>query len=447
MECPGADWFRNSVWGIVILLLAVCAATALGTALWPEGTESLFFSVALFVLLLWWLRKAVPREERAYLTKVAVIAFALRLSCCYLVEALKLIESPDATHYHEIGARVAEYLRGGRFQEMYSWIITSAHPGYYFLVGVIYSIFGPNVWLARNLNVLISACTIFPIYFLSREVSPDLRIARLAVLAFAWLPNSVIWSTQLLKDSVIVLLEVMLILDLVRLLNRRFSTATILRLLATTVLLAKFRFYLPVLIYGSCAVAYVVMAWQARGGRRGSALAFLAVVLIIAVIGVRMTENFWSYYLKLSDWQRVEGFRVATTGGGSDFAADARIRSPEEVLSFLPIGTIYFLAGPLPWEAKKLTHYLTWLDIPIWYPVLALGSAGMLILLRRRQAIPLISITLGLTLFYSLFLANLGTAYRMRLQVTPFFMVAAAWYWYHSRERRSLARADSTHHL
>ncbi len=420
-------------------LVLLCAATAASLVLWPNLTASCFVPAAFFLLLLARFRRAMPAEDRAYLTRVVVLAFVLRLACAYLVEALVLIGKHDALKYHTIGFRIAEWLWAGRLDEIYAWSKTSAHPGFYLLTAAVYSLFGPNLLLGQNLSVLASTFTVAPIYFLSREMSPEPRVARLAVLAFAWFPNSIFWSTQLLKDSLIVLLVVTLALDLVRVLNRRVQTKTIARLLLSTVLLAEFRFYLPVVLYTSCAVAFLITSWQARGGRRGSSPVFIAALLATAVVGIRLTGSTWSYYGNTREVHQLESLRASTTGGDSDFAKDADLSSPLQVAKFLPVGAAHFLAGPLPWQARKLTHFLTWLDIPIWYPALVLGFAGMVKLLRRRQAIPFISICLGLTLFYSLLLANLGTAYRMRLQVAPFFLIAAACYWYHSRERTHLA--------
>jgi len=424
----------------MIFLLVISVVTALATALWPDWTASLIFSACLLVPFLHWTRKAVPTEDRAYLTRMVILAFALRLGCAYLVEALRLVDKQDALVYHTIGQLIALDLQQGRLQELIASMGLFSHPGYYVLVGVVYFIFGPNILLGQNLNALASAFTVVPIYFLCREISLQPRAARLAAMAFAWFPNSIFWSTQLLKDSIVVLFEVTLILDLVRILNRRFSAATILRLILSTVVLAEFRFYLPVIIYGSCTLAYFVTAWQVRGVRRGTTVALVGAVLATALIAMVLTPKGWTSYLAVSESYQLEGLnplqglREASMGGDSDFARGTRLRSPTDFLKFLPIGLAYFLAGPLPWEARKLSHYLTWLDIPIWYPALALGFAGMVMLFRRRQAIPLMSIALGLTLCYSLLQANLGTAYRMRLQVTPFFLIAAACYWYRSTE-------------
>lgn len=424
----------------MIFLLVISVVTALATALWPDWTASLVFSACLLVPFLYWTRKAVPTEDRTYLTRVVILAFALRVGCAYLVEALRLVDKQDALVYHTIGHLIALDLQHGRFQELIVSMGLFSHPGYYVLVGVVYFFFGPNILLGQNLNALASAFTVVPIYFLCREISLQPRAARLAAMAFAWFPNSIFWSTQLLKDSIVVLLEVALILDLVRILKGRFSTGTILRLILSTVVLAEFRFYLPVIVYGSCALAYFATAWQARGVRRGTTAVFVGAVLVTVLIAIVLTPTGWTSYLAVGEWYRLEGLnplqgmREASMGGDSDFARGTRLHSPADFLKFLPIGLAHFLAGPLPWEARKLSHYLTWLDIPIWYPALALGFAGMVMLFRRRQAIPLMSIALGLTLCYSLLQANLGTAYRMRLQVTPFFLIAAACYWYRSKE-------------
>ncbi len=417
-------------------LLILSVATAVGAALWPDVTASLIFPVVLFVLLVAWLGRTVPEEDRSYIVRMLVLAFGLRLFCSYLVENLALIEKHDALKYHWIGFRIAEAAQSGRFPELYNWIKGSSHPGYYLLVGAVYGVFGPNILLGQNLNALASAFTIIPIYRLGREISDDARVARLASLAFAWFPNSIFWSTQLLKDSLIVLLEVLLIADLVRALNGRGTAGVFVRLVCSTLLLAELRFYLPILIYLGWGLGQVAFSWRTLRRFRGLNPAFVVAVIVIALLGASVTAGAWTRYLQLHE--DIQSFRASTMGGGSDFGKDADLRSPLSIAKFLPTGITYFLAGPLPWEVSRLTQYLTWLDIPIWYPALLLGAAGMALLVRRRHAIPLVSICVALTLFYSVFLANLGTAYRMRLQVTPCFLIAAAWCRYHSRERAHL---------
>lgn len=414
----------------MIWLVLLSAVTGLAACLWPDVTASLLIPTSLFACLLVWLRKTVPAEDRDYLTRVLIVAFALRLACAYLVEVLRLIEKHDALKYHVWGIAFSELFSAWRFEEVHAWTKISGHPGYYLLVGTLYALFGPNILLGQNLNVLASALTVLAVYYLGREVSPDPRVARLACLGFAWFPNSIFWSTQLLKDSLIVALEVMLSLELVRLINRPFRLATLLRLLLWTSLLAELRFYLPVMIFASCGCVYLAVAWRSRGGRPGTSLVFLAVLALTCVIGWQLTGSPLGPYLQAPN---IAAFRASTMGGESDFGKQADLASPEGLLQFLPVGIAYFLAGPLPWEAQRLSQYLTWFDIPIWYPTLALGAIGMGTLLRRRQALPLFAICAGLTLFYSLLLANLGTAYRMRLQVTPFFLIAAANYWYRAR--------------
>src|SRR5688500_11553348 len=114
-------------------LLLASALIATATALWPDLTASLVFSVALFVPLLLLARRGMPPAEARYLVNVAILALVLRLACAYLVEGLALIDKHDALKYHVIGTILKQYLQAGRFHEVYSWAAATSHPGYYFL--------------------------------------------------------------------------------------------------------------------------------------------------------------------------------------------------------------------------------------------------------------------------------------------------------------------------
>lgn len=97
--------------------------------------------------------------------------------------------------------------------------------------------------------------------------------------------------------------------------------------------------------------------------------------------------------------------------------------------AFLPVGALYFLSVPLPWELGSFRQNLVIPEMLFWlsqYPLIFLGMReGWRT--NRSGSLFVIAVTLGMLLFYALFVGNTGTAYRLRAQIWLFWAVFAGW--------------------
>src|SRR5262249_36193964 len=115
----------------------------------------------------------------------------------------------------------------------------------------------------------------------------------------------------------------------------------------------------------------------------------------------------------------------------SGYLPDASVATPEEALQYAPLGLFYFLTVPLPWQVGAarqnmiIPENLFWLAL---YPLMVIGI-GQALKRNRAGTVFLLLMTGGMCIIYTLLVANVGTAYRMRSQVWLLLAPFAAWGW------------------
>ena len=112
----------------------------------------------------------------------------------------------------------------------------------------------------------------------------------------------------------------------------------------------------------------------------------------------------------------------------SGFAKDVDIQTTEGALTIIPTGIVYLLLAPFPWQYSTLRQSITLPEMIVWwfsFPLLILGL-WYSIKHRLRQVSPIVIFTTMLTLAYSVFQGNVGTAYRQRSQLLVFYFIFVA---------------------
>jgi hypothetical protein len=121
---------------------------------------------------------------------------------------------------------------------------------------------------------------------------------------------------------------------------------------------------------------------------------------------------------------RADLVRSANTG----FGQDVDVSTASGALSAVPLGMAYLLFAPFPWQLASLRQSITLPEMVAWwvsFPLLAMGI-WFTIKFRLRQALPILLFTTMLTLAYSIFQGNVGTAYRQRSQILVFYFIFVA---------------------
>jgi uncharacterized integral membrane protein len=104
------------------------------------------------------------------------------------------------------------------------------------------------------------------------------------------------------------------------------------------------------------------------------------------------------------------------------------VSTTEGALTAIPIGLVYLLFAPFPWDIATLRQSITLPEMLIWWASFPLLVLGLWYALRHRlrQVAPVVIFTTMLTLVYSVFQGNVGTAYRQRSQLLIFYFIFVA---------------------
>jgi hypothetical protein len=211
-------------------------------------------------------------------------------------------------------------------------------------------------------------------------------------------------------------------------LGEKFSIKFLVILIASALGLLTLRFYIFYMVIAAITGAFVV------GMRAFSAQSFVRQFLVIIVMGLALTylgitryagtqfESFGN--LKTVQRSRLDAAQSAQSG----FAQDVDVSTTSGALAAIPIGLFYLLFAPLPWQLASLRQMITLPEMTVWwcsFPLLILGL-WFTIRYRLRQVSPILFFTTLLTLGYSVFQGNVGTAYRQRSQLLVFYFIFIA---------------------
>jgi 4-amino-4-deoxy-L-arabinose transferase-like glycosyltransferase len=294
--------------------------------------------------------------------------------------------------------------------------------GFHYFVGFIYYLFGRNVFLVQLINGAIGALAAVVIYAIALGLFGSLT-ARWAARFMAFFPQMVFWSCAMYKDPAI-LLSIALCMYAVLRLRRRFAVVHLLLFVAAALALVTLRFYI---FYMVAFATLGTFLFSQRRGPLGSLTTqlLLGVALLAGItLGVRReTLDQQTSYLDLARLQNARRDQVAQ--GQSAFGAQYDVSTVEGAMVAVPVGLVYLLFAPFPWSISGLRQILTLPETLVWYALMPALARGLRYTIRHRfrEMLPILVFAGTLTLSYSVFQSNVGTAYRQRTQITMFFFI------------------------
>src|SRR5215204_1804698 len=414
----------NALLAAFTVVLAVAVALAI-----PGGAAALVLCAfcALPVALL--LAKGVD-DQRSFLLKAFVGGLLLRMAVGVLINGFELQEffGGDALTYDWLGGHLLEAWRGDlpMLPEMQQWAVAGGW-GMVYLVAAIYALVGRNLLAVQFFNAVVGAATAPVIFLCARQIFQNLRVAKLAALAVAFYPSLVLWSSQGLKDGPIVFILALAMLATLKL-GERLSVKYMMVLGLSLFTVLTLRFYIFYMLSAAAVGAFLI------GMRPQTTQSLARQLAIVFVLGlgltyfgvVRMASATFEQYGSLEMVQRSRSDLVRTANTG--FGADVDVSTASGALSAVPLGLTYLLFAPFPWQLASLRQSITLPEMIVWWVSFPLLLIGIWFTLkhRLRQALPILLFTTMLTLAYSIFQGNVGTAYRQRSQILVFYFIFVA---------------------
>lgn len=393
------------------------------------------------------MKSAVSQEahwlRRLYWTSVlARVAVGL---LGWAVTHFELVSAPmieDAVGYEYMGGIIADEWLSGRSSEMLDNLVAEQTRGwglplvfaiFYFLTGGIRAL--PLLIAAYG---ALTAWTPVLTYRIARQLGTPTPGARFGGWLVALSPAFAFWAGALYKEGLILVLLSLAIYHTL-LLQETGSWRSLFIVAACLPALLALRFYLAIMMFFVLALGILLV--RSRG--QGSALARqILVVLFFGLVLVLsgFTERAQSMLPEdvESGLARIDRSRRDLSSYSSGYYHDVDISTPGQALAFAPIGLVYFVAAPFPWQWGSMRQNLAIPETLFWvclYPFLWRGIRAAW--QRHWQGTVLVLIATGsMCLLYAIYCGNIGTAYRMRTQVWCLWAPFIGWGWHHWQQSR-----------
>ena len=370
-------------------------------------------------------------EEKTFLLRLFIIAVLVRIVLATVIFMGNMEEffGGDAKTYDIFGASLAQSWHGDEYHtQVYNQFVSSGASawGMLYIVATVYELIGPNLFAIQLINASVGATTAIVVYYSAQSLFNNERVSRWAAILVGFFPSLILWTSQALKDGIIILTLALAILATLRLMQK-LSLGYVLVLTGCLAALLSLRFYIFYMMAAAVAGSFFV------GMKSLNAQAFMQRFVAVGLIGLAFT---WFGVLRYAEVQferyanleTIQMSRLDQARAGSGFAADVDVGTTEGALSIMPLGVVYLLLAPFPWQFTTLRQSITLPEMVIWwlcFPLLVLGLWYSL-KHRLREVSPIVIFTTMLTLAYSLFQGNVGTAYRQRSQLLVFYFIFIA---------------------
>jgi hypothetical protein len=428
----------------LIVLLAIADAAMLGLVSKAAG-EAIFIAVPLMLVGVVLTSQAKP--DNRFLIRLFIAGVLVRILVGALIYFLHLQEffGGDANTYDQFGYALLKTWEGDKFYQYYvdRFVTGGAGSGWgmLYVVAVIYRIVGRNMLAIQFMNAVIGAATAPVAYLIATEIFPNKKVGRLCGLMTAFFPSLVLWTSQGLKDGLIIFLLALSILSTLKL-ERKFTARHLIILIVALSALITLRFYVFYIVVFSIACAFLL------GRGEQSTQSFIRQFVIMCLIGGALaffgvsryaTQQYDTY----ANFHQIQLMRQdASQSAASGFGQDLDVSTPSGALAAIPLGFCYLMLAPFPWQLVSLRQMITLPEMLCWWTMLPFLVLGLWFTLkhRLREVAPILIFTTLLTISYSIVQGNVGTAYRQRAQLLIFYFVFVAIGMVLVKERRDQRR-------
>lgn len=412
---------------IIALTLLVCGGAIF---IKPNEAPGALFMCALAAIPTIIILARTP-EQRTFLMRLFMFALVIRIVLATVIFTGRMEEffGGDANTYHIFGASLVQSWHGNEFHDMaYENFISSGASawGMLYLVAIVYELIGTNLFAIQMINASVGSATAIIVYYVAQSLFNNIRVSRVAAVLVGFFPSLILWSSQALKDALIILVLALSILATIRLMEK-ITVKYVLILGLCLGALLSLRFYIFYMMSAAVAGSFIL------GMKSLSAQSFVHRFLAVAAIGMVFTwfgvlQYAGTQFDRYANLKTIQMSREDQANAGSGFGKDVDVGTTEGALSVIPTGIVYLLFAPFPWQFTSLRQSITLPEMIVWwlaFPLLVLGLWYSL-KYRLREVSPIVIFTTMLTLAYSLFQGNVGTAYRQRSQLLVFFFIFVA---------------------
>lgn len=424
---------------LLVSIFLLCLFT--GIYIFPDGVAAVLLIILFSAGIIWFIRHQ-ESVDAEFLQRIFLIGLLLRVAFGVYIHVydLRSFFGNDATLYDILGTILTQIWYEGRqiTDDVYvqrALDLGASGWGMNYLVAGIYTITGRNILAAQTFCALIGAATAPLVYNCSFKVFSNRQVARTAAVMVAVFPAFVIWSAQLLKDGLIIFL-IVLAITMVMHLQEKYSYVNIGLLLFALFGILTLRFYIFYMVAIAVVGSFIVGSSSSKQSIIKRLVALLIVGGSLAYFGALQSagEKFDEY----ADLERIQKSRQDLTQSESGFGEELDVSTTEGAMVALPTGFSYLMFAPFPWEVGNFRQAIALPEVLVWWAMMPFLVVGLYFTIRYRlrNAIAILLFTFLLTVAYSIFQGNVGTAYRQRTQIQVFLYMFIGVGWTLRKEKQ-----------
>ncbi len=401
------------------------------------------FGVLGLIILSMMLNK--QRKNAAFLIKVFLCAFVIRIILVFVLSGLMVslrgepfLGGGDDLRDDIYGQGVCESLRAGYGLSNYllgrEVSFTTSQVGLPILNGVLYYLFGHNIFVPRILNALMGALLAVLMFKIAAKIYKSVKIAKLAAWLGAFYPNLVYYSSVQLKDIVTALLGAIIIWNVIKL-DKIRDCYRIIYILLAFIIFSYFRRQL-IVVYALVVVFYLCFLKFRKSRLTGLILGLF--LLLIVGWGLTVTGiGFLGRNIIISIPQSVQQRTARVMSAASEAQRKTsliRKQASYPLVVRAPISFVYSLITPFPfWKTViswKYTGTVSELfatpGVLVWYILMPFAFLGIIYSRRKRIGGTQLMYLTAIIILLGISITQFGETYRYRLQIMPFLLIFAS---------------------
>lgn len=436
------------------ILLTLALGVLLGEILTISG--AFLFMAALYILAVYCIMRTFDdAEERRFVIFVFAAGLLLRTLLCVFLYFLCELRGDlyryagytgncifgDSAFASINGLLIAQFWNGKVVPSDFFWpSFDNTNTINQHIYGIFYFIFGFKDLSAKLIDVLLGASAPVFIYLITKDLFSR-TAARIALILTMFFPSLVLWSITNLKEPKQIFFASAAIYFSLKLLQAGSKIRNALLFLLCALSLYKIRAEYAKILLASISVGYFVAI--PMSARRKVYFAAAAMLLMASMVYygygqdaiIALTARIHSVIAAVVGQQN-----GAYIGDGINYrifsddiyaylmknlAISNYAFSITDIASAAVCGSVYFLFAPFPARIVSLSQLIALPQNVVWYILFIFSFVGIgRALLERKSRALFLAVFIGLaTTAAALVSGNIGTAFRHRDLVVPFFLI------------------------
>ncbi|OZT78620.1 hypothetical protein [Salinicoccus roseus] len=297
------------------------------------------------------------------------------------------------------------------------------------MLGLLFNVYGDDRLFVQYLNIMLAITAILIVIKIFRMIGVPHRAQLILVLLMAFFPHSLIFSSILLRESIISLLVVLSLYFFVRWFTYKERSGAIMSVVLLLTAAAFHSAIIGVLLGYLFGFIFYKHDKQSFRFTVTSVVPFsifgLLMTYILVFPGIVMGLPLFNKFQQVMDNNETLYGAITASRGDTAYLTGLEVNNLFQVALFSPIKVIYFISSPMPWDVRNFEDMVSFFLDGAFYLLTLILFIRNFETIRRRPllGILLLGIMAG-WLIFGLGISNAGTALRHRFKFFYIIIVA-----------------------